>query len=248
MIHQTLGRVTSALTVSSVLCLALPSLAQINQMAPAPKPAISLVEAISTNPETVRILAALGKIESDLTLGMLFMQDGLTNPEGSHFAHPRIETLPAIKDGLSAAGIEDMEPLLVTLEGGGDAATVTENFQNVITAIMLARSTLKPSSRDLLLSIVAQTEAVVGEISTSGPTEVNNYQDAWAMLMVARGQVDLMMGDPDPAVVSEATEMGMDMDNVILSLPDPNVSAPVEYDPAPILTLEAKMEALASKI
>lgn len=222
--------------------------AQIDQKKPLVTPGLILAEAVATNPETVRLLAALGKIESDLTLGMLFLQDGLTNPEGSHFAHPRAETLPGIKDGLAAAGVADLEPLLVTLESGGDAAAVTQNFQNVIAAIMVARSTLKPSSRDLLLSIVAQTESVVGEINASGPTEVQNYQDAWAMLMVARGQVDLMMGDPDPAVVAEATDMGLAMDDVILSMPDPHVAAPVEFDPAPLTALEATMKELAGKI
>ena len=209
---------------------------------------VVLAETTATNPETVRLLAGLGKIESDLQLGMLFMQDGLTNPEGSHFTHPRAETVPEIKDGLAAAGVEDFEPLLVTLESGGDAAAVTANYQAVITALIHARSALKSTDRDFLLSIVAQVEAVAGEINAAGPTEVNNYQDAWAMLMVARGQVDLLMGGADPAIKAAATEMGLALDDVILSMPDPNVAAPVELDPAPILTLKAKMEALAGTI
>jgi len=77
---------------------------------------------------------------------------------------------------------------------------------------------------------------------------VNNYQDAWAMLMVARGQVDLLMGNSDPAIAKAATDMGMALDDVILSMPDPNVAAPVEFDPAPINALKEKMEALAGTI
>lgn len=209
---------------------------------------VVLAETTATNPETVRLLAGLGKIESDLQLGMLFMQDGLTNPEGSHFTHPRAETVPEIKDGLAAAGVEDFEPLLVALEGGGDAAAVTANYQAVIAALMQARSDLNSSNRDLLLSIVAQVEAVAGEINAAGPTEVNNYQDAWSMLMVARGQIDLLVGDADPAIKVAATEMGLALDDVILSMPDPNVASPVDFDPAPILTLKAKMEELAGTI
>jgi hypothetical protein len=125
---------------------------------------------------------------------------------------------------------------------------VTANYQAVITALAMARSTLAPTNRDLLLSIVAQAEAVVGEINATGPTEVNNYQDAWAMLMVARGQVDLLMGDSDAAIKSAATEMALALDDVILSMPDPNVAAPVEFDPAPINALKEKMEALAGTI
>ena len=219
--------------------------AQIDRMKPKAEPPLVLAQAAATDPETVRILAALAKIESDLNLGMLFMQDGLTNPEGSHFAHPRAETLPGIAAGLAAAGAQDLEPLLLTLEGGGDAATVTANFQAVITGIMLARSSLKPTNRDLLLSIVAQTDAIAAEINVSGPTEVNNYQDAWAMLMVARVQIDQLLGDSDPNVASGAAEMGMAMDDVILSMPDPNVTAPVDFDPAPILAIKSGMETLA---
>lgn len=233
---------------ATTLGLALPVSAQVVRGVIPAEPVFVLAEASATNPETVRLLAALGKVESDLQLGMLFMQDGLTNAEGSHFTHPRHETIPGIKDGLAAAGVADIEPLLVTLEGGGDAATVTANYQAVITALAMARSTLAPTNRDLLLSIVAQAEAVVGEINAVGPTEVNNYQDAWAMLMVARGQVDLLMGDSDAAIKSAATEMALALDDVILSMPDPNVAAPVEFDPAPINALKEKMEALAGTI
>ncbi len=242
------ARNTVTLGVCLGLGLATTGHAQIDRMKPKVEPALILAQAAATDPETVRILAALAKIESDLNLGMLFMQDGLTNPEGSHFAHPRAETLPGIAAGLAAAGAQDLEPLLLALEGGGDAATVTSNFQAVITGIMLARSSLKPTNRDLLLSIVAQTEAIAAEINASGPTEGNNYQDAWAMLMVARGQVDLLMGDPDAAIKSAATEMALALDDVILSMPDPNVAAPVDFDPAPINALKEKMEALAGTI
>ncbi len=68
------------------------------------------------------------------------------------------------------------------------------------------------------------------------------------MLMVARVQIDLLLGDSDPNVAGGAAEMGMAMDDVILSMPDPNVAAPVGFDPAPILTLKAKMEELAGTI
>lgn len=236
-------------TGALALCLALPLApmghAQIDLMKPAIQPQLIPAQAAATNPETVRILAALGKIESDLQLGMLFLQDGLTNPEGSHFAHPRMETLPGIKDGLAAAGAADLEPLLVALEAGGDAATVAGNYQAVITEIMMARSALKPTNRDLLLAILAQTEAVAGEINASGPTEVANYQDAWSMLMIARMQVDLLLGDPDPAVVSAATDIGLALDDVILSMPDPSVPEPVDFDPTPILALVAHMKDLS---
>ena len=51
-----------------------------------------------------------------LTQSGLDRQDGLTHPEGSHFARPRATVWPEIRDGLAAAGIADIEPLLLTLE------------------------------------------------------------------------------------------------------------------------------------
>lgn len=246
-VFSTASAILAGIAAAS-LTLTSPVSAQVVRSIMTVEPDLVLAEASATNPETVRLLAALAKIESDLQLATLFMQDGLTGTEGSHFTDPLNETLPGIKDGLAAAGVADLEPLLITLEGGGDAATVTANYQAVITALILARSALKPTNRDLLLSIVVQTEAVVGEINASGPTEVNNYQDAWAMLMVARGQLDLLMSDSDPAIKAAAAEMGLGLDDVILSMPDPTVAAPVEFDPAPILTLKARMEELAGTI
>ena len=195
--------------------------------------------------DVVGLLSGLAKIESDLQLGMLFMTDGLTNPEGSHFTHPRAETYPEIKDALIAAGIADFEPQLIALEAGGDQAVVTAAYTDAIAALMGARSTLAPSSRDMLMSIVAQAKAVAEEIDASGMTEPNNYQDAWAMLMVARGQIDLLMRDSDPAIAASAKDMGLALDDIILMMPDPNVSAPVAYDRTPILDLISKLEGLA---
>ena len=65
------------------------------------------------------------------------------------------------------------------------------------------------------------------------------------MLMVARMQVDQLLGDSDPNVAAGAAEMGIAMDDVILSMPDPNVTAPVEFDAGPILAIKAGMETLA---
>lgn len=42
--------------------------------------------------------------------------------------------------------------------------------------------------------------------------------------------------------------MGMALDDVILSMPDPAITAPVEFDPAPIAALLARLEALAGAI
>lgn len=198
--------------------------------------------------DKVGLLSGLAKMESDLQLGMLFLQDGLTNPEGSHFTHPRKETLPQVKDALLAAGVPDLDPLLQKLEAGGEKEAVTAAYGEVLAALITARETLKPESRERVQAIVAQTRDVVGEINTSGPTEVANFQDSWAMLMVARSQVDLLMRDADPAIAKAASDMALVLDDVILSMPDPNQSAPIDVDPAPFQAALDKLEALAGSV
>lgn len=204
-----------------------------------------LAEATATSPETVRLLTGLAKIESDLQLGLLFFADGLSNPEGSHFTHPMAETYPGIKDGLAAAGVADFSAQLVALEGGGSKEAVMAAYTAATAALMQARSTLRASPRDLLLSIVDQTRAAVSEINATGPTEVQNYQDAWAMLMVARTQIDLLIRNEDPKIVEAAKTMALTFDDVILTMPDPNTRAPVMFDPTPIIEAVGKLEALA---
>lgn len=205
-------------------------------------PGPTLAEAPASNPEIVRLLSGLAKIESDLQLGLLFLKDGLTNPEGSHFTHPRAETFPEIKDGLAAAGVADLEPLLVALETGGSEEAVLAAYADATAALMQARTMLHPDPRDLLVSIVDQTRAVAAEINPSGPTDVANYQDAWAMLMVARNQIDLLTRNEDPAIAEAAKTMALTFDDVILSMPDPSTTTPVAFDPAPILNAIGVLE------
>ncbi len=207
-----------------------------------------LVEGEVSNPEVVPLLTGLAKIESDLQLGMLFLADGLTNPSGSHFTHPRAETYPMIKDGLAKAGIADFEAQLVALEAGGDSATVTAAYTAAVAAIMGARSTLRPSVQDLVASIADQTRAVVGEINPAGPTEVQNYQDAWAMLLVARNQIDLLSQGQDAPVIQAAKELGLAIDDIIISMPDPAASGPVTFDAAPLLQVITGLDALAGTV
>jgi len=219
--------------------------AHVFRYTPPPLSAPGLVEVKVETGDIVGLLSGLAKIESDLQLGMLFLQDGLVNPEGSHFTHPRAETYPDIKDSLVAAGIADFEPQLIALEAGGDKAVVTAAYTDAVAALMGARSTLQPSARDMLMSIIAQAQAVADEIDPSGVTEPDNFQDAWAMLMVARSQIDLLMRDPDAGIAAAAKDMGLALDDIIISMPDPNVSSPVSFDRAPLLDLISRLEAAA---
>lgn len=195
------------------------------------------IEAPASNPETVRLLVGLGRISADLQLGLLFLGDGLTHPEGSHFNRPRKEDWPGIKDGLLAAGVPDMEPVLQKLEAGGSKDAVTAACMEAKAALLKARSTLNPSAQDAALAVLELAKAAAGEINASGPTEVLSYQTAWALLMQARSEVDLLARNPDPAMAKLAVAEGMAIDDMIITMPDPNQVAPVTFDPAPILDL-----------
>ena len=206
------------------------------------------VQATAEAVDTVALLAGLAKIESDLQLGLLFVVDGLTNPEGSHFTHPLAETFPAIRDGLAAAGVPDLEPLLSALEAGGDKDAVMAAYKAATAGLMEARSVLRPSPSVMLQAVVAQTRDALGEINAAGPTEVNNYQDAWAMLMVARTNLDLLARTDDAAVAKVAEGLILGFDDIILTMPDPNQSAPVSFDPAPIAALLSQLETAAGSV
>lgn len=204
-----------------------------------------LAEGEVRNLDTVPLLTGLAKIESDLQLGLLFLADGLVSAEGSHFARPRVETLPGIKDALAKAGVADLEPFLIALEGAADAVAVEAAYKDAVGAIVVARSVLQPSAQDRLRSIVAQVRLVAGAINAAGPTELENYQEAWAMLLVARGDIDLLGRDQDPVIANAAQRMGLIVDDIILSMPDPNAAGPVPFDPAPIQQTIMQMAVLA---
>jgi hypothetical protein len=198
--------------------------------------------------ETVRLLTGLAKIQSDLMLGLLFLQDGMAAGQGSHFASPRAETYPGLKEGLVAAGIADFEPELLALEAGGSKEAVLAAYAAANGAVMQARSTLRPSDRDMLASIVEQARAASAEINPAGPTEAAGYQDAWAMVMVARSQVDFLLFSADGKVAAAARKMALALDDVIISLPDPNVSTPVDVDATLILEAVGALEGLAGSV
>jgi hypothetical protein len=241
---------TAGIAIATVLTVALTSAAtaQVYRAEILTNPTVIRVEGEAPNAETVMLLTGLAAIERDMMLGMLFLQDGLTSTVGSHFTHPRKETWPGIKDGLAAAGIADFEALLTTLETETDQAAVTAAYMEVNSAVLQAQSALHATEHDLVLAIVEGVRAAHDRFNAAGPTEVVNYQDGWAGLMIERGKVDLLMQSTDPALAKAAGEMGMALDNVILSMPDPAINAPVEFDAAPIAALLAQLEALASTI
>jgi hypothetical protein len=120
---------------------------------------------------------------------------------------------------------------------------VAAAYSAVEGALMQGRAALSPTSADALLSLHAiATKVATGTISQSGPTDAHAYQDAWAMIMAARGDLDLLMRDSDPSIANYASEAAMAFDEVIISLPDPNQTAPLELDPAMFNGLVARLE------
>lgn len=107
---------------------------------------------------------------------------------------------------------------------------------------------MRPFAEDKLLPIVLQARAVADEINPTGPTEVQNFRDASALLMVARNEIDLQFRSEEAAIAKAAKEMALAFDDVILSMPDPNAAGPVSFDPAPILAAIGVLEGLAGSV
>lgn len=200
------------------------------------------IEATST--DVVKVLAGIAEIRAELQLGMLFLEEGLSNPDGSHFNAPRAHIYPEIKDSLAAVGAPDLEPLLQALETASDKEAVTAAFSAVEGALQQGRSKLNPTSADQILAVLAMAQAAAAKINTGGPTVVSDYQEAWAFIMAARGELDLLARDPDPTIAKVAAEEAMLFDDLIISLPDPHQPAPVELDPALFNGLVSQLEKL----
>lgn len=216
------------------LVLGLPSLAQV-----ADTGSVVLVEAQTTNAETVRLLAGLARIRADLQLGML----ALGEPSSAvHFTHAQAELLPGLRDGLAAAGVADLEPALQKLAAGGGKDALRKAYVEAEGALLKARSVLNPAAGDVVLAVLDLAKGAAAQIAASGPTEAGAYQQAWALLMAARGELDLLSRSGDPAMAKLAVAEGMAVDEVLISMPDPSQSGPVTFDPTPILDLIGRLE------
>lgn len=198
----------------------------------------------ASSADVVQVLAGIAEIRAELQLGLLFLEEGLTNPNGSHFSAPRAHIYPGIKDSLAAFGAPDLEPLLQALETASGKEAVTAAFSAVEGALQQARSKLNPTSADQILAVLAMAQAAAAKINAGGPTAVADYQEAWAIIMAARGELDLLVRDPDPTIAKLATEETMLFDDLIISLPDPHQSAPVEVDASLFNGLVSQLEKL----
>jgi hypothetical protein len=198
----------------------------------------------ASSAEMVEILAGIGEIRADLQLGLLFLEESLSHPEGSHFSHPRAKLWPKIKGGVLAAGGEDIEPLLQKLEAAADKDAVMAAYLEVEKALARSRHTLNPTAGDVLLSLLKMSNDAAAEINPAGPTDPFAYQNAWGILMSARGEIDLLMRHEDPAIAQLAQEEAMAFDDLILSMPDPHQPAALEFDIGLIKALIARLEEL----
>lgn len=210
------------------------------------KPLYVLAEAAASNPENVRLLVGLSSMQRDMMLGLLFADQALANMADSHFADPRTDLLPGLKDGLAAAGVADLEPLLIAIEGSTDKDALIKSQAAANTALLLAESALHADDKDQVLAVIEAVREANARINTAGPTDVINFQEVWGTLIIQRNKIDLLMQSANPVVAKSSTDMAMALDNVILSMPDPMVTEPVLFDPAPVVALLAQLDGLAS--
>lgn len=231
----------SALTVSLA---ASPLVAQAFRTDTLHLPTTKLISIEASSNDTVRVLAGIGEIRAALQLGLLFLDEGLTNPDGSHFKTPRAHVYPEIKDTLTKVGAPDLDPLLQALEAASDKDAVKAAFSAVEGGLQQARAKLAPTSADTILAVHAMASHAATMINAAGPTNVPEYQDAWAIIMSARGELDLLMRDPDPTIAKLASEEAMLFDDLIISLPDPHQAAPVAVDVGLFNDLVSHLETL----
>lgn len=198
--------------------------------------------------ETVSLLISLIAIERDLLLGQLFMHDGMTSTEGSHFTHPRQEILPQIKDALATIGAPDLEPLLIALEQAKTVEEADAAYVAALAGVKKAKEILAPTGHDILEAVILAAEQAHGMLDPSGTTAVKDYQKAWGLLMAARGELDALAFSSDPAVKQKAAKMVIAFDDVVILAPDPAATAPVQFDPALVLqmieTLKGQLESI----
>jgi hypothetical protein len=209
-------------------------------------PSTNLISVEASSNDTVRVLAGIGEIRAALQLGLLFLEEGLTNPDGSHFKTPRAHIYPEIMDSLAKVGAPDLEPLFEALETASDKNSVKAAFSAVEGGLQQARGKLAPTSADAILAVHAMAGRAATMINASGPTTVPDYQDAWSIIMSARGELDLLMRDPDPTIAKLASDEAMLFDDLIISLPDPHQPAPVAVDVGLFNDLVSHLETLNS--
>lgn len=234
------------LSIPAVLiALALAARAEAQSLRPGhPMPsALIAVEGEAAASDTLPLLFGLGQIRADLQLGLLARQEGLAQAEATHFAHARTVVLPQIASGLAAAGVADLEPLLKELEASGNAGASSAAYHAVEAALLRARSTLAPPAGVALQAVAELTRTAASRIDLSGTTGVQDYKHAWALLMVARGELDLLARSADRDVAKLAGEMAVAFDDLILFMPDPGQSRPVAIDRTQILELVARLPA-----
>lgn len=236
------------LSAGFALAAAPASLAFTLRMTPTQPAAVINIQAEAANSSKVDQLVGLAAIQSDLQLGLLFLQESGTEAAAPFLARPVAATWPAIKDSILAASGTDLGPLLAQLQQGADAAAVYESYVDVSVGLAKTRTALAPTSADTVAAILTQIRQAAAGLNAAGPTDAEAYRQAWAMLMTTRNQLDLLSRDPDQAVAKAVGEVAVAMDDLILALPYPVTADPVTLDPAQVLDAIKPLEAVAGGV
>lgn len=212
-------------------------------MVPAPTLPLAIeVEAVAS--DKVALLHGLAMIEGNVQLVMLFAHDDMVDATGKHIADLTEVIWPEVKDGLLAAGGEDFSGLLQQLAEAKDGKAMQAVASEMLVAVVKTRSKLGANDAELGQSVLDITREAAELLNASGPTEVGNFQDAWALVNVARTEVDLLMRAKDPVIAKAAVKIMLALDDVILAMPDPAARAPVDFDRAIVTTATTTIETL----
>jgi hypothetical protein len=194
-------------------------------------PAI-LLDAEAEASDKIALLHELALIESNVHLGMLFAHDHLADPTDSHASDPHRAIWPALKDSLLALGVTDFGPLLQQFAETADEKAVATVGAQILAEVAKARSKLAPTEAEISASVLELTREAAAKLNADGPTDLAAYQDAWAILSVARTEADLLLRAKDPVLAKSAVKIVLALDDVILFMPDPAAAGPVSFDKA----------------
>jgi hypothetical protein len=226
-----------ALAASLGLTLATAAAAQSVTVVSDSGPLLILAEAPAA--ERAQLLAGLGEIRSDLQQAMLTESSEVA---AVNYQHALAEVWPGLKEAMLAAGVADLEPVLQKLAAGGDKDALHHAMIEAEGALQKARSVLAPSDAEVVAAVTVLAGQAAGEIADSGPTDATAYEAAWANLMVARGELDMLSHSSDPAMVKLAMAEAMAIDDMFISLPHPGETGAVTVDPTPIRDLIGRLQ------
>ena len=156
-------------------------------------------------------LAALGRIEGYLRVGMALYGGGLADMAKTHMKRPTDKIYADLEPALAerdVAGFADALTALATaVETAAPLAEVTPAFETVLAALAAARSAESGPRHafDALILITRDAAEDYGAGVVDGKiVDLHEYQDAWGFMQAARAMAEALRASDDPQTKAAA--------------------------------------------